>query len=357
MAGVQRYGFVLWPGFGLGGLAAALDTLHAANHLLASGQGGPAYEPLLLAAPVPSSVGAGTVASWAPAAGGAQLATRPLAAAGTLDGLFLLAAQPPGPADQPALHTLAAVWRNVLAQGGVVGGLEAGAAWLAEAGLLQGHRATVHWPWIESLAERHPQVMVSQQVFEIDRQRLSGAGQWAARDLFITWLGLRHGERLAQELAARLGLAELPARDARQSLPLGARIAAQGSGGSTRLAEALALMEANLSEPLPTEEIARLVGVSRRQLERLFKQHLDALPSRWYLQLRLARARRMLRQSSQSVLQIALGCGFASGPHFSNAYRTHFGHTPREERSPRATQWPAAAGAAAEPGQTTEPAA
>jgi transcriptional regulator GlxA family with amidase domain len=78
--------------------------------------------------------------------------------------------------------------------------------------------------------------------------------------------------------------------------------------------------------------------VSRRQLERLFKQHLDALPSRYYLELRLARARRLLMQTSQSILSIGLGCGFSSGPHFSSAYRQHFGITPREQRSPRAVQ-------------------
>ena len=100
-------------------------------------------------------------------------------------------------------------------------------------------------------------------------------------------------------------------------------------------AEALALMEANLSEPLPTEEVARLVGVSRRQLERLFKQHLDSLPSRHYLALRLDRAQRLLQQGTQSILQVGLSCGFASGPHFSNAYKAHHGHTPREERSRR----------------------
>jgi transcriptional regulator GlxA family with amidase domain len=95
-------------------------------------------------------------------------------------------------------------------------------------------------------------------------------------------------------------------------------------------------MEANLGEPLPTEEISQLVGVSRRQLERLFKQHLDALPSRYYLELRLNHARRLLQQTSQSILQIGLSCGFSSGPHFSSAYRNHFGMTPREQRSGRA---------------------
>ena len=94
-------------------------------------------------------------------------------------------------------------------------------------------------------------------------------------------------------------------------------------------------MEANLSEPLQADDIARLVGVSRRQLERLFRQHLEALPSRYYLELRLKHARRQLKQTTQSILQVGLASGFASGSHFSTAYRNCFGYTPREERARR----------------------
>jgi AraC-like DNA-binding protein len=109
-----------------------------------------------------------------------------------------------------------------------------------------------------------------------------------------------------------------------------------------KLAEALALMKANFEEPLPGDDIARLVGVSRRQLERLFKQHLDTLPSKHYLEMRLAHARTLLQESSQSILQVGLACGFSSGPHFSSTYRAHFGTTPREERSRRvSTYWQA----------------
>lgn len=341
----QRWGFVLLPGFGLGALAGATDVLQAANALLAEAgeapRGAPAYTPVLLGGEVVPDALSGEcrVAS----AAGAQLLARPLAEAGVLDAVFVVAERPfnavPGGAPGAARAELLALLLQSAAAGRLLGGIGTGAAWLAEAGLLRGHRATVHWPHIGPLAARHPEVLVSQQVCEIDRGRLTCAGHQASRDLLIGWLGQRHGERFAQELAAQFGLAHVPAADERQRVPLGARLAAQQGGGSAKLAEAVALMEANLAEPLPTEEIARLVGVSRRQLERLFRQHLDALPSRWYLGLRLALAQRLLRQTSQSVLQIALGCGFASGPHFSNAYRACYGHTPRDERSPRAAAW------------------
>lgn len=325
-------GFLLLPGFGLSALAGVLDVVAAFNE---RNDGTRAAIDTCLLSPEGGMVAA---------ASGVAVATRALATAPELHALWLVCEQPaPQGAAQP--QRLLDALRRRAAQGTVMAGLGAGACWLAEAGLLRGQRAAVHWPLIGHLAERHPEVLVSQRLWEIDGDRLSAAGHQAGRDLAIAWLGRRHGERVAQALAAQLGLAHLPNPEERQRVPLAARVAAESGGGSARLAEAVALMEANVAEPLPTEEIARLVGVSRRQLERLFKQHLDELPSRWYLHLRLEQARRLLRQTSQSVLQIALGCGFASGPHFSNAYRGRFGRTPREERSPRAAAWHAGADA------------
>ena len=81
-----------------------------------------------------------------------------------------------------------------------------------------------------------------------------------------------------------------------------------------------------------TDDIANLVGISRRQLERQFKQYLGSVPSRYYLELRLQRARQLLLDSSHSIVQVGLSCGFSSGSHFSTAYAALFGITPREER-------------------------
>jgi transcriptional regulator GlxA family with amidase domain len=99
-----------------------------------------------------------------------------------------------------------------------------------------------------------------------------------------------------------------------------------------KLSEAVSLMEANIEEPLSTDEISSLVGISRRQLERQFKQYLGSVPSRYYLELRLQRARQLLLDSNHSIVQVGLMCGFSSGSHFSTAYSTLFGITPREER-------------------------
>lgn len=315
-----RVGCLLLPGFALGTLAGVIDPLAQAASL----HPGRLPEPVMLSLdgrPVRAGSGAWVVCTELRAAPPLQLAM-------VVSDLPWHEHDPLGPAVMQWL-------REQAAAGACLGGVGTGAAWLAEAGLLLGHRATLHWPHLAAQAERHPDVVLSQQRYEIDRQRLSSAGGEAARDLMIAWLGRHHGERLSQELAAQAGLAGPRPPEERQRVPGSGR----GGAGSAKLAEALALMEANLSEPLPTEEVARLVGVSRRHLERLFRQHLDALPSRWYLGLRLERAQALLRQTPQSILQIGLACGFASGPHFSNAYRAHFGRTPRDERGSRAQAW------------------
>jgi len=103
------------------------------------------------------------------------------------------------------------------------------------------------------------------------------------------------------------------------------------------LIEAAALMEANIEEPLSLDEIAALVGVSRRQIERLFKRYVGQVPTKYYLDMRLGRARELLLQTAMSIMEIAVACGFQSPPHFSKCYRNLFGHTPSAER--QGTRW------------------
>jgi transcriptional regulator GlxA family with amidase domain len=312
-------GFALLPGFSLLALAGATDTLAAAADPL-----GPlAWRVLQL-----SADGAPVVAQC-----GTRVAVDGnFADAPVLQALVVVSDRAVAP---PLLAALRPLLQRQDAAGATLGGIGSGAALLASAGLLAGHRATLHWAEAQALAEAHPEVVVSSHLYEIDRRRLTCAGGSASLDAFIAWLGQRHGPRLVQGLLAHFGLERLREGSEPQRSALTGRI----GGGAPKLAEAVALMEANLGEPLPTEEIARLVGVSRRQLERLFKQHLDELPSRHYAELRLQRARRLLQQTGQSILQIGLACGFASGSHFSNAYRARFGHTPREARSQRALAW------------------
>lgn len=326
----RRIGFVLLPGHSLLACSAATEVLAAANDVLGEAR----YESTLL------SLDGQQVA--------AACGTRVEVHAGLAEGPALAAAlvvseglPPDGEAAMtPDPRTGMAAWLRARAMdGAVLGGLGCGAAWVAEAGLLVGYRATVHHAQVTQIGERHPGTVFSSNVYEIDRDRMSCGPGTAALDLLIAWLAREHGDAVVAPLLSHFGLERLRARDERQRAPVTAQVP------NAKVTEAVALMVANLQEPLPTDDIARLVGVSRRQLERLFKQHLDDMPSRYYIELRLVRARRLLRHSGQSILQIALACGFASASHFSNAYRARFGHTPRDERSPRAADWKAHRGA------------
>ena len=321
----QVFGFILQDAFSPLALAGAIEALQAANHVL----GQAAYRIAILPG------------------GGADLAAnsvatlfRPMAAeeADPLAGLFVVAGRLPAPGD-PSLASTVKLLSRVAARHGTVGGIGAGAGWLAHAGLLRGHRCTLDSNQAQLLAEQFPECIVSSNLYELDRTRATCAGHTASLDMMIAWLGQRHGERIVHDLLVCFGLERLRPASQRQRAAAAAR-----PSMPTKLGEAMSLMENNIGEPLSTEEIANLVGVSRRQLERLFKQHLDALPSRWYLEKRLHRARGMLKLGTQSILQVGLSCGFSSGAHFSNAYRAYFNRTPRDERSARAVEWRASPG-------------
>ena len=148
--------------------------------------------------------------------------------------------------------------------------------------------------------------------------------------MILAWIGAAHGEELISEVLDYFGHERQRGNQEHRRVPLAARI----GGGQPKLTEVVSLMEAYYEAPLPSEEIARLVGVSRRQRERLFKQYLNSLPSRYYPELRLVRARQLLQQTRQSILRIGLSCGFSSDPHFSSAYRHHFGIMPCDQRPP-----------------------
>lgn len=200
--------------------------------------------------------------------------------------------------------------------------------WLARIGLLNQRRATIHWPDISQFSEDFPDVIVSSTLFELEEVIMSCAGGVATLDFMLALLSAEHGHAFAASMSEFFVMERARPGNDRQRIPLATRI----GGSQPKLTEAVSLMEANIEEPLSTDDIAYYVGVSRRQLERLFKQYLNTVPSRYYLELRLNRARQLLQQTSKSIVQISLACGFSSGPHFSSSYRNHFGITPREER-------------------------
>lgn len=208
-------------------------------------------------------------------------------------------------------------------------GVDMGSFWIADAGLYREQPATVHWQALDQFTETYHDLNVTHHLFETSEQRLSCAGKAANVDLMLHLIEKNEDSELVAQIAEILCLDRIRLPDERQRIPL------HNLGGETqpKLTLAIELMEQNTEEPLATDEIAELVNLSRRQLERLFKRYVGNMPAKYYLELRLKKARQLLLTSGKSIIQIGLSCGFSSGPHFSSAYKAFFEITPREERN------------------------
>jgi len=219
-------------------------------------------------------------------------------------------------------------FRQLDKQGAVLGAICTGTYLLARADLLNDHRCTIHWENLAAAREEFPQLVISPELFEIDRKRYTCAGGTAPLDMMLSEIRARHGTTLATRISEQFMCERIRDQNDRQRVPLTQRIGAS----QPKLAEAVSLMEANIEEPMTLDELSHHVGLSRRQLERLFQRYLHCVPTRYYLELRLERARQLLLQSSMPIVDIALACGFISAPHFSKCYRDTFSLPPRDER-------------------------
>lgn len=159
---------------------------------------------------------------------------------------------------------------------------------------------------------------------------MTSSGGNAPLDMFLQMVSRDHGPKLSNAVSDMFICDRIRSEFDQQRVPL--RQLHNGGESKPKLVDAIELMENNLEEPICLDELATFVGVSRRQLERMFLKYLNCSPSRYYLRLRLDRARQLLKQSSMSIVEISAACGFISTPHFSRCYRKHIGITPRDER-------------------------
>src|SRR5699024_9194776 len=169
--------------------------------------------------------------------------------------------------------------RRVAAQGRLICGLETAAFILARAGVLAGHRVALHWESVPAFREEFPQLEISSARYVFDGARLTGSGGTTSLDMMLEWLERTHGATLAAAVARQLMHERRPpdaqsGNAARQALP-------------AAVARALAIMEASTEAPLSIAALSRRIGLSQRQLGRLFRAHVGQTAQRCYLAIRL----------------------------------------------------------------------
>ncbi|MEO0917191.1 MAG: GlxA family transcriptional regulator, partial [Pseudomonadota bacterium] len=218
--------------------------------------------------------------------------------------------------------------RREARRGARIAGLCTAGYTMAKAGLLDGKKATIHWENQDSFAEEFEEVELTKSVFVVDGQRITTAGGTASIDLMIKLIADEHGEELANAVADILIYSAIRTDQDTQRLSIPTRIGVR----HPKLSRVIQMMEQNIEEPISPAILARDVGMSTRQLERLFRRYLSRSPKRYYMELRLQKARNLLMQTDMTVINVALACGFASPSHFSKCYRSHYDTTPYRER-------------------------
>ncbi len=218
--------------------------------------------------------------------------------------------------------------RREARRGVVMGGLCTAGYTLAKAGLLDGKKATIHWENQDSFAEEFEDVTLTKSVFVVDGNRITTAGGTASIDLMLKLIADDHGEDLSNAVADQLIYSSIRTDQDTQRLSIPTRIGVR----HPKLSRVIHMMEQAIEDPISPATLARDVGMSTRQLERLFRRYLNRSPKRYYMELRLSKARNLLMQTDMSVINVALACGFASPSHFSKCYRSHYSTTPYRER-------------------------
>jgi transcriptional regulator GlxA family with amidase domain len=226
----------------------------------------------------------------------------------------------------PALLTYL---RRERARGTRIGGLCSGSYILAKAGLLDGVRTAIHWDFHDGFTETFPDVPLCRNVFVADAKYITASGGTATADLMLHLIEQVHGIDLSIAVADQMVYNAVRHGTAEQKVSIQSRCGTR----NPHLAGAISIMSNHIENPLPPSAIAARIGISVRQLERIFERNLDCSPKRYYTKMRLDKARNLLVQSESSIVDIALACGFGSASHFTRVYRNHTGITPVVQRS------------------------
>jgi transcriptional regulator GlxA family with amidase domain len=304
----RTLGLLLIDGFALMSYASIIEPFRAANTLA----GRPLYRWLHVAADGPAARASN---------GAAILVDRQVGDSFECDVLFVFAGGDPRAVDDGRVFELL---RRQARAGAAIAGVSGGPYLLAKAGLLAGHRATIHWEHAEAFREDFPLIELASGLYAIDRRRMTCAGGVAGLDLAIDLIERDHGHALA----ARVGEWFIRTESRPAERPQRPSVRERYGVRHDALVKVLAAMEASVEEPKSRAALARAAGVSLRQLERLFHAELGSTIARAYLRIRLAQAERTLRTTGLSVAEVASACGFSSPSHFARVFRKAFGHPP-----------------------------
>ncbi len=210
----------------------------------------------------------------------------------------------------------------------VIGGLCTGAQIMAQAGILEGYKCTIHWENISSFQEEYPYIHVTENLYQIDRNRITCSGGIAPIDMMLSIIAHFHGDILASNVADQVLHTLTRKHNDQQRMSLTTRVGTR----HPKLIKVIELMHQNLENPLSPAHLSRLVSLSTRQLERLFRRYVGLSPKRYYVELRLKKARQLLLQTNLQISAVSLACGFSSPSHFAKCYRSLYGATPYRER-------------------------
>jgi AraC family transcriptional regulator, glycine betaine-responsive activator len=313
LASVSRFGFLTLPNYSMIAVTNALEACRMANYV--SGAQLYSWQTVTLdGLAVPASNGLSLNPTLA------------LDQIGNIEVLFVCGGIDVRHATD---RRLSAFLRRLARSGVTLGALCTGTFALAEAGLLDGYRCAIHWENLSAIREEFAAVSFVDDLFVIDRDRITCTGGVAPLDMMLALIEARLGRDLAAKVTDQF-IFERARRGTDRQV---SRVLASRGVKQPVLEKVARLMGETIEAPLAIDTIADRIGVSRRQLERLFKNHLGLTPAWYYASMRLDRARELLRFTNMSVTEVSIACGFQSLSHFSTTYRRQFGRSPRAEQA------------------------
>ncbi|GGE62068.1 GlxA family transcriptional regulator [Actibacterium pelagium] len=221
----------------------------------------------------------------------------------------------------------AAFLRQRARHGLALGGISGGSIILARAGLLENRRCTVHWEHMQAMREEFPDLLLEKRLFVLDRDRATCAGGIAPLDMMHALIRADHGAGLAAAVSDWFIHTRVRLADEAQRLAETEETSLHPVVGNV-----LRLMDDHIADPLSVEQLARLSGVSARQLQRYFHEDLNCSVVQHYSRLRLAKADELLRQTKLSVAEISEVVGFSNQSNFARAFREVYHVSPRKRR-------------------------